>query len=44
MTTYQKQEVQSIDDRVYAQHWLPIFSKNVQTNIPIQVDVRVEHL
>lgn len=43
-SAHQEQELQSIDNWWYAQHWLPVLSKNVQANLSFEINVWVIHL
>jgi len=36
--------LKSVDDGVEVEDWFPIFTKNVETNIPRHVDVRMINL
>ena len=38
---FDEQEDQTEDHRVYSQHWLPIFSQNIQANISFKVNIRM---
>ena len=44
MRTYQEEELKSIYDCGNAEDGLPIFAKNVEANIAIQVDIWMIHL
>lgn len=41
---YREKMIQAIDDGVYVEDWFPVFTKNVEANISIQIDVGVVNL
>ena len=41
---YQEQKLEPVDDGADAQHWLPVFPQDVETDVAFQVNVRVVDL
>ena len=39
--TYKEKVLEPVHNWVYGQNWLPVFSEDIETNVPLQVNVRV---